>query len=485
MKLPMILAIGSIAATLAAAPVSPVLSTVGSGTQQPITPVADVTHVLVSAPWGIPAPSPAEPFGIYDVTNGNAHFAHFANQTPPYESSIAISPGLPGFPPGWVYAVYPNGSGGLAIGAVPPSGIGASTIPATPCANPATVPCTLVANLPIDADHIGNTFDQVGTFGNKLIVLTTEKGGSHLTKMFFVSSNGAFTSVDLTAALPATLSSCPGPVCPDYFAAESPRVAPASFGALGGQVWFPARDVDETRGVILAYDGSTVTTVHTFGTDVGSPDSLAFPNLSNCKNGGDFFLAEFSNNKVVSFTGEPGSAYVNIETNTQSLWQVVPSGSGYNFFQVLSGMGQTEHMNSITPRSDRPCATVCALTQGGYKNHFNSLVLNFPPGGLFLGTNFYTNADLNAILQNNAVGGNGLISLAHQLITAELNLFYGAVPSGANLTTLLNAITQANSLIGNKLIPPLGSGFLLPSVSSGTESTLDNYNEGTLGVCSR
>ena len=487
MTKPLLFFVAAAGALFGSAPPPPSFSS--HSFQQPITPAADVTHILVSAPWGIPSLGAAEPFGIYDLSHGNAKFAEFPNQTAPYESSIAISPGLTGFPAGWVYAVYPNGTGGLAVGAVPPSGIGAATIPPTACTNPASVACTLVANLPLNADHLGNTFDQVGTFGHTLIVLGTDKVSTR-TLMFFIKSDSTFSSVDLTSSLPATLSgaSCPTGtdfVCPDFFAAESPRVAPAGYGVYGGQVWFPARDVDETRGVILAYDGTTVHLVHTFDTSVGSPDSLAFPNLSACKNDGDFYLAEFANSNVVSFTGAPDSGYVNIETTTTSLWQFEPSGTGYNFFEVATGLNQTEHMNSITPRSDMPCNTTCALTQGGYKNHFNNLVLNFPPGGLFLGNNFYTNSQLNDILQNNAVGGNGLISLAHQLVTAELNLFYGAVPSGTNLITLENAIASANALIGNLVIPPIGTGFLSPSVASAAESTLDAYNSGQGGVCSQ
>jgi hypothetical protein len=101
--------------------------------------------------------------------------------------------------------------------------------------------------------------------------------------------------------------------------------------------------------------------------------------------------------------------------------------------------------------------------------HFNSLVLNFPPGGLFLGSNFYNNTELNEILQNNAVGGNGLISLAHQLITAELNAFYGATPP----QNVALAILDANKLIDSLVIPPIGTGFLSPSLTSADENILD------------
>jgi hypothetical protein len=119
-----------------------------------------------------------------------------------------------------------------------------------------------------------------------------------------------------------------------------------------------------------------------------------------------------------------------------------------------------------------PPPSHCTLTQGAYKNHFNNLLTGFAPGGLTLGSVFYTNSQLNDIMQNTAVGGNGLISLAHQLITAELNIYYGSIPSQA----VLNAINHANSLIGNLVIPPGGSGHLAPSATSNDESVLDTFN---------
>jgi hypothetical protein len=138
--------------------------------------------------------------------------------------------------------------------------------------------------------------------------------------------------------------------------------------------------------------------------------------------------------------------------------------------------------------SPPPPPTGCTLTQGAYKNQFNSLLLNFPglpPGshGLTIGTVFYTDAQLNQIMQNNAVKGNGLLSLAHQLITAQLNLAYGGVPSDpVQAATLIAAISAANSLIGGLVIPPIGNGSLTPAVTSTLESFFDSYNNGNFGV---
>jgi hypothetical protein len=117
----------------------------------------------------------------------------------------------------------------------------------------------------------------------------------------------------------------------------------------------------------------------------------------------------------------------------------------------------------------------CTLTQGGYKNNFNSKLLNSP--GFLLGTRFYSASELNQIIQNNSVKGNGLISLAHQLITAKLNIFYGAEAP----QSVLNAITAADALIGSLVVPPIGTGYLAPSSTSALTSTLDNFNNGLIG----
>src|SRR5258705_5036 len=61
--------------------------------------------------------------------------------------------------------------------------------------------------------------------------------------------------------------------------------------------------------------------------------------------------------------------------------------------------------------------TNCTYTQGYWKNHPNA----WPVTSLTLGTVNYTKAQLIQILEED-VNGNGLISLAHQLIAALLNI---------------------------------------------------------------
>jgi hypothetical protein len=92
-----------------------------------------------------------------------------------------------------------------------------------------------------------------------------------------------------------------------------------------------------------------------------------------------------------------------------------------------------------------------------------------------LGTVNYTAAELCAIL-NTPAGGNGLISLAHQLIATKLNIANGADASG-----IAAAVAAADAQIGNLVIPPIGAGFLAPASTSANTQTLDDWNNGITG----
>ena len=69
-----------------------------------------------------------------------------------------------------------------------------------------------------------------------------------------------------------------------------------------------------------------------------------------------------------------------------------------------------------------------------------------------------------------------MIALAHQLIAAKLN-----VANGADATAVAQAISDADALIGALVVPPIGAGFLAPSVTSALTTALANYNEGATG----
>lgn len=118
-----------------------------------------------------------------------------------------------------------------------------------------------------------------------------------------------------------------------------------------------------------------------------------------------------------------------------------------------------------------PPSDQCTFTQGYWKNHPNA----WPVNSLMLGSVNYNQTQLLAIL-NQPVRGNGLVSLAHQLIAVKLNIANGADPSAVN-----SAVAAADALIGGQSVPPVGTGYLAPNATSSLNSALDGYNNGLTG----
>jgi hypothetical protein len=91
-----------------------------------------------------------------------------------------------------------------------------------------------------------------------------------------------------------------------------------------------------------------------------------------------------------------------------------------------------------------------------------------------LGTHNYTQSQLLQIY-NQPVQGNGLVALAHQLITARLNLPDDPAVQGY--------ITAADALIGNLVVPPIGNGYLPTSQTSTLNNLLDTFNNSKPSNC--
>jgi hypothetical protein len=144
----------------------------------------------------------------------------------------------------------------------------------------------------------------------------------------------------------------------------------------------------------------------------------------------------------------------------------------------VTGGGQThvdEHMSGET-RFSIVCASVCTRGQGFWQNHFpGDWPASVASGGLTLGSVNYSAAQLESIF-GAPVAGNGLISLAHQLIAAKLN-----VARGADGSVVASSIAAADALIGSLVVPPVGGGSLAPSATSALVQALDNYNSGLTG----
>jgi hypothetical protein len=134
--------------------------------------------------------------------------------------------------------------------------------------------------------------------------------------------------------------------------------------------------------------------------------------------------------------------------------------------------GGTEFSDAISCAT-QPCVPPhnCTYTQGFWKTHPEA----WPVTSLTVGTVTYTQSQLLQILDQPAQG-NGLVILAHQLIAAKSNIANGSESADA-----AQAIADADAMIGNLVIPPVGNGYLPPSQTSDLTETLTEYNEGTIG----
>ncbi len=347
-----------------------------------------------------------------------------------FEEYIAISPGLGGFAPNDVYVTQ-----GPTIVRVPAGG--------GPPAVFATIP-----SLPLS--HNGITFDKVGTFGNEIIIAG---GGSG--QVWRVNSSGVPSCVLGTG--------CLGPPIAAFI--EGPDVAPLSFAPVGGQVLVAS----ENANTVFAVSNAGVVT---FVASWPSAESThVIPPLA-CPfgaSGGALFTAIFPTNITKfppgNFSGLGGRVLVPSEFGA-GIGLLTSVGTSVTVSLFQSNIGQHEGSAFVD------CAVpsgVCVRTQGFWKTHPNA----WPVTSLTLGTVTYTQTQLLSIL-NQPVSGNGLISLAHQLIAAKLNAANGAsLPVGVQA-----AIGAADALIGGLVVPPVGSGSLAPSATSGLTATLDSYNQG-------
>jgi len=158
------------------------------------------------------------------------------------------------------------------------------------------------------------------------------------------------------------------------------------------------------------------------------------------------------------------------------------SGFGSFTFNHLQATGSTttvefqgrnvrdaDFLDDVLIISESP-STSCVRGQGYWKNHPDQ----WPVLQLLLGNNAYDKEQLLSILRQ-PVGGNGLVLLAHQLIAAKLNS-----ANGADASCIEQTLSDADALIGNLLVPPVGDGYLRPGNVSGLADILDGYNEGAL-----
>lgn len=154
------------------------------------------------------------------------------------------------------------------------------------------------------------------------------------------------------------------------------------------------------------------------------------------------------------------------------------SGTEYVFRVKANGDGAYSTGGGLLPESPYS-ATVSAFTkahddlddcvhsQGYWKNHPGK----WPVNSLKVGSIIYTKTQLLLIMDQPA-NGNGLVSLAHQLIAAKLNILAGAVAPAV----ITNAVNAADAMVSTRVIPPIGSGFLDPGVTSNLNDVLEQFN---------
>jgi hypothetical protein len=158
------------------------------------------------------------------------------------------------------------------------------------------------------------------------------------------------------------------------------------------------------------------------------------------------------------------------------------SGFGTFTFSHLQATGSTttvefqgrnvsyfDYLDDVSVISESP-PTPCVRGQGYWKNHPDE----WPVIQLLLGNNAYDKEQLLSILHQ-PVRGNGLVLLAHQLIAAKLN-----IANGADTSCIEQTLADADALIGDLLVPPIGDGYLRPGDVSALADILDDYNEGAL-----
>ncbi|MFO1074726.1 MAG: hypothetical protein U1E17_18955 [Geminicoccaceae bacterium] len=176
------------------------------------------------------------------------------------------------------------------------------------------------------------------------------------------------------------------------------------------------------------------------------------------------------------------------EANHYSCAELLKCGTDY----TIKGWAFATATQKVSPKSSAlVCTTVactppskgCTFTQGYWDSHGpvpkgnNDFTWPEPPrtAGLSLGVVPYTPTQLQSILQQ-PTQGNGLVSLAHQLIAAKLN-----VANGADATAISTTIASADALIGTLVVPPVGTGSLTPAQTASLNETLTDYNEGAIG----
>ncbi len=231
-----------------------------------------------------------------------------------------------------------------------------------------------------------------------------------------------------------------------WYASDDPKLCKASF----------AGSAKDSRYVIPKEGGSVTVTIGELLFDNGTS--------TNCPDG-----LECETEYVFHTFAHASSTLQRSDWSNDITCSTLPCGHEESC-TLTQGYWKTH--GSIGPAS---CANVTTTDEFGVETTTSVCTSTWPVTSLTLGTVSYTEAQIQSILDTPA-SGNGLLTLAHQLIAAKLNVANGADPSAA-----ASSIAAADTMIGSLKIPPVGSGFLKPGATSLLVTALTNYNEGATG----
>jgi hypothetical protein len=242
-------------------------------------------------------------------------------------------------------------------------------------------------------------------------------------------------------------------------------VCAGTSGAPGGFSihWIKAEDLAANGGIWPATDGTTAACGASFSGNAKNSRYLLAPGACVTV-------------RIGAITADAGAS-----TNCAS---ELDCGTEYvfrTFAHAVAGKNRSDFSANLSCSTLACSTTECdpAVNSFGYwKTHNDTLALDdpkylvWPATGLTLGTVNYTNAELLAILQTTPQG-NGLIALAHQVITTKLNIANGAGP--AYVASVSASLAAADILIGNLVVPPTGgsTASLDPSTTDTLTLALD------------
>lgn len=205
----------------------------------------------------------------------------------------------------------------------------------------------------------------------------------------------------------------------------------------------------------------------------------------------DAKLGVFSDGALPGTSGQSGNIktddFSNLPENSLTWTIPLNEETSFNIFikawSTWAGAESTDGINQnyITYTVDYSgCNEVCTHGWGYWKTHSindrdegnqdDAWANTEFSEGMQLGDKEYTRQELNDILEE-SVKGNGLISLAHQLIAAKLN-----VANGVDDSTIAQTIVDADAMISSLIVPPVGSGSLTTAEVESLKTALGTFN---------